>query len=264
MAVVSITHAVAALILIVAFGWKVPLCFSSFIAFVRHNIGTLVVVLVHRSVSFGAAQAIYLLSLDRICLLLLSVWHVGIPFLVVSCYSSAKRRIVSPDLLLIGALLIAICVVEIHAFFTVISQHNLGWVNTQNMGRGLKWGNAATQAFMFLAIMAISNILEELFYRVTMFEVLQKLFGVKEAGTVVLTGILFGLVHSMPLLGSTTELQRVFVIYNVITTTLLGIALGLIYARRKDLLLISLLHWWVWVMNIGGRVMAGLFYYWFS
>jgi len=256
--------AVVSLMLIVAFGWKVPLCFSSFVAFVRHNSGLLVLLLVHRSVSLGAAQAIYLFAIDRTYLLWLSVWHLGIPLLVFAYYSSAKKRVTFPNLTVIGALLIATYVVETHAYVAMVSQYNLGWVNTQDVWHGMKWGGVATQAFMFLAIMAIRNIVEELLFRVTLFEVLQKLFGVKEVGTVVLTGILFGLAHGMPLLGSITELQRLAAIYNVITTTLFGLAWGLIYARRKDLLLISFLHWWVWVMNVGGRVMAGLFYYWFS
>ncbi|MBS4054909.1 MAG: CPBP family intramembrane metalloprotease [Thermaerobacter sp.] len=260
----NVLPVVGSLILIVAFGWQVPLCFSSFSAFVRRNSVILAMAVVHRSVSLGVAQAIYLLSLDRMYLLLLGVWHLGIPLLGLAYYSTAKRRVEWPNLLLIGALFLAHYVVETHAYFTLVSQHDMGWVNRQEVGLGVMWGRLATQALIFLATMAIANTFEELFYRVTMFEVMQKLFGVKEVGTVVVTGILFGIAHSAPLFESIAEVQRVATVYNIIFTTLMGLALGLIYARHKELLLISLLHWLMWVANVGGRIMAGLLYYWSS
>lgn len=129
----NVLPVVGSLILIVAFGWQVPLCFSSFSAFVRRNSVILAMAVVHRSVSLGVAQAIYLLSLDRMYLLLLGVWHLGIPLLGLAYYSTAKRRVEWPNLLLIGALFLAHYVVETHAYFTLVSQHDMGWVNRQEV-----------------------------------------------------------------------------------------------------------------------------------
>ena len=245
------------------FKWEIPVKLAAFRAFCHSFMGILIVMLVHRSISHGVAQAIYLLSLDSSYRVLLSIWHMALPIGMFAYYASAKRKTHFPDLVLIGALFLSIYIVETHALFTIISQYDVGWVNLQgdrdSFGVGL-----AIQVFRALLIYALISIGEELFFRVTLFEVLQKLFRFRETATVLVIGLIFGVLHIGPYFTTEVELVRIATLYNVVTTTLLGLALGFIYARHKDLLLISFLHWWVWVMNIGGRMMAGLLYLWLS
>lgn len=244
-------------------GCEVPIKWSPFREFLRGHSVALGVLLVHRSISYGVASTIYQLSPDPYYRVLMVMWHMALPIGMFAYYTSAKRRANFPNFALIGLLFLATYVVETHALFTIVSQHDVGWISTRENGGG-QGATLAIQVLQALSFYAVANVAEELAFRVILFDVLQKLFRFKEATTVLVTGGLFGVMHIGPYFWTEVELVRIATLYNVVNTTLLGLILGLIYARHRDLLLISFLHWWVWVMNIGGRLMAGLLYLWLS
>ncbi|MBS3985357.1 MAG: CPBP family intramembrane metalloprotease [Selenomonadales bacterium] len=244
-------------------GCEVPIKWSPFREFLRGHSVALGVLLVHRSISYGVASTIYQLSPDPYYRVLMVMWHMALPIGMFAYYTSAKRRANFPNFALIGLLFLATYVVETHALFTIVSQHDVGWISTREDEGGLG-ATLANQVVYAMLVYALVSVGEELLFRVTLFEVFQKIFRLKEAAIVLGTGVIFGALHILPYFRTEVELLRVATLYNVATTTLLGLILGLIYARHRDLLLITFLHWWVGVMNIGGRLMAGLLYLWLS
>lgn len=221
-----------------AFKWEIPVKLAAFGAFCWRYMGVLIVVLAHRSISHGVAQLIYLLSLDPLYRVLLIFWHMALPIGMFAYYTSAKRRALFPNLALIGLLFLALYAVETHSLFSIVSQHDVGWVNRREVGGGLGL-TLANQVVYAMLVYALVSVGEEMLFRVTLFEVFQKIFRLKEAATVFGTGVIFGALHILPYFRTEVELLRVATLYNVATTTLLGLILGLIYARHRDLLLIT-------------------------
>lgn len=111
-------------------------------------------------------------------------------------------------------------------------------------------------SFSFLT----SNVIEELLFRATLipfFEIIgRKLFDpASTTRAIVASSIAFSLSHVGSLLYAVSTLERVAAIMNLFSAFIVGIFLGVVYSRSRNLLSVVALHWW---FNLQNRLMQYL------
>jgi len=139
------------------------------------------------------------------------------------------------------------------------SRYDHGWVDTRATRESIVFWQLGAELLLALVYYAYVSVSEELFFRVTLFEVLSK-WGVKVEATVVVTGIVFGIAHFGDYFWAVNDVARIAALQNILFTTFSGILLGCVYVQRRNLLHVAFLHWLVWVSNLGARVVTGLLY----
>lgn len=100
----------------------------------------------------------------------------------------------------------------------------------------------------------ISNPIEELLYRATLiplFEMIgQRLFDMTSTGrAIVSTSIAFSLGHVRNLLFAGSVLARGAAIVNMFSAFIIGLFLGIVYSRSRNLVSVTIFHWWFNLQN---------------
>ena len=246
------------MIILNSVGKRVPLDLKGFGADLKRYAGLLVLFLLHRSISHSMAQVLFLQQAPTYYRALLGLWLVGVPALALTRYVAA-RKIDLRNRRLLAALVAGFYVVDAVGLFAVVARHNMGWgAAAQSGSQGLAMGQLLSPILLGLAYYAWVSLVEELFFRVALFELLAKWRVTAEATVVTVTGVLFGIVHLTQYFQATSDVARLAATINVVSTTVLGLIFGLVYNRSRNLLHVSFLHWWVWVSNIGAQVL----FYW--
>ncbi len=111
-------------------------------------------------------------------------------------------------------------------------------------------------SFSFLT----SNVIEELLFRATLipfFEIIgRKLFDAPSTTrALVSSSIVFSLSHVGSLLYAVSTLERLAAIANLFSAFVIGIFLGIVYSRSRNLLSVMAFHWW---FNLQNRMMQYL------
>jgi len=249
---------VLSLLILATLGQRIPFDMQEFIKDLRRHAGILFIFLFHRIISYGASQYVALDDTFRRYSFFIGVWQISIPLLALAYFTIVRRKKLW-DLRLAIILTVTFYVIDSVGLIT-LSRYNMGWVDTQSVSQAIDIWQLGVQTLLFLAYYAYVSVSEELFFRVTLFELLKKWRVKTEATMVVVTGVFFGLAHCVNYFQTTTGVGRMIALLNVSSVTILGIILGAIYAHRKNLLHVSFLHWWVWVANIGARIFTGVLY----
>lgn len=221
--------------------------------------------LLHISVSKGGAQGLALAGRFGEFGMLIAMWIAIAPLLAL-IYAFQAKKMSRSDLALIVALGSVWSVTLGLGVFQFYGYHDARWVNTDEIVRGTDVLALSIYLLGALVYYAFLSISEELFFRSVLFELLQA-WRIK-AGTalVFITATLFGAAHlanyrQFLFLG---DAWGVSLVLHVFSVTLMGVVFGVVYLRRRNLLLVSFLHWWVWVANILARVVAGATYLYLS
>jgi len=230
---------------------RVPWNIQGFVEDLRRHADILLLFLVHRIIAHGATYYTATTESFRSYSVLIGIWQLAIPLLVLVYYAMAKKEKLW-DLRFAVTLAIAFYVVDSVGLFTVASQ-DVGWLDTQSLSQGIDVWQLGKQVLFGVAYYAYVAVAEELFFRVALFELLKKWMVRTESIIVVVTGVVFGLAHCVSLFNA-TGVGRMGAILNVFSTTLMGIGWGAVYARRRNLLHVAFLHWWVWIANIGAKL----------
>ena len=252
----AILWIVPAMVILNRLGKRVPIDLKGFGADLKRYAGLLVLFLLHRSIAYSMAQVLFLQQAPVYYRVLLGLWLAGVPTLALTRYVAA-RKIDLRNRRLLAALVAGFYVVDAVGLFAVAARHNMGWGAAAG-SQGLAMGQLLSPILLGLAYQAWVSLVEELFFRVALFELLAKWRVTAEATVVTVTGVLFGIVHLTQYFQATSDVARLAATINVVSTTVLGLIFGLVYSRRRNLLHVSFLHWWVWVSNIGAQVL----FYW--
>ncbi|HHY34841.1 MAG TPA: CPBP family intramembrane metalloprotease [Firmicutes bacterium] len=99
-----------------------------------------------------------------------------------------------------------------------------------------------------------SNVVEELLFRATLipfFEITGKwLFDmVSTQRAIVATSIAFSLFHFGAVLNAPNALAEEAAIINLFSSFAIGLFLGVVYSRSRNLLSVTALHWWLNLQN---------------
>lgn len=227
-----------------------PINVKEFVHDLRRYYGLLLLFLLHRTISGSAAQLIALRQVSDSYTSYVVIWQIGVPLAALIYYVIGRKRTFG-DIRLALALGLAFYVIDTIVLLTLALRYDMGWV----AGQG---GSFLLSTVLSLAYQAYVSTAEELFFRVTLFELIPK-WGISgETTLVAATGVAFGLVHITGFFWAATDVARTAAIINVGSTTLLGLVFGCAYVKRKNLLHVAFLHWWVWVSNIGAQALFRL------
>lgn len=249
------------MIILSSVGKRVPLGLKGFGADMRKYGGLLLLFLVHRSIAHSMAQVLFLRQAPAYYSVLLGLWQIGVPAVIlIRCV--VQRRLDPRSLWLVVALGAGFYAVDGVGLFAVVARHNMGWGAAVRSGsQGLGAGQFLGPILLGLAYYAWVSLAEELFFRVALFELLAKWKVTAEAVVVAVTGLLFGVAHLTQYFQAASDVARLAATINVFSTAIIGLILGLVYSRRRNLLHAAFLHWWVWVSNIGAQVLFYLLWY---
>lgn len=225
----------------------------------------LLLFLAYHTVAQGVPQALFLAGRFSDFKAMVVAWIVIVPLLAL-VYAIKANKLRRADLPLTITLGTVWCVCFGHSVLTLYGFHNAGWIRTEEIGTAINVLAVGGQLLIGLPYYAYVSVAEELFFRGVLFELLQSWRVKAGSALVFITAVLFGAAHlvNFPQFQGLGDAWRMFLASHVAFATLVGVILGIIYLRRRNLLLVSFLHWCLWVGNMFARVLAGVIYLYLS